>query len=55
MSKPVEIPSIDGYEYYWGDGCPHCKIVADFMETWEGKDKIKITKFEVWNNTKMRQ
>ncbi len=52
MSKPVEIPSIDGYEYYWGDGCPHCKIVADFMETWEGKDKIKITKFEVWNNTK---
>jgi glutaredoxin len=48
----VEIPKIDGYEYYWGDGCPHCKIVAEFMETWDGKDKFKITKYEVWNNTK---
>lgn len=52
FSKPTEISPISGYEYYWGDGCPHCKIVADFMETWSGKDKIKLTKFEVWNNTK---
>ncbi len=27
FSKPVEIPELSGYEYYWGDGCPHCKIV----------------------------
>lgn len=52
FSKPVEIPALSGYEYYWGDGCPHCKIVADFMETWSGKDKINIKKLEVWNNTK---
>lgn len=51
-SKPQEIPPISGYEYFWGDGCPHCKIVADFMETWSGKDKINIKKLEVWNNTK---
>lgn len=52
FSKPTVVSEISGYEYYWGDGCPHCKIVADFMDTWTGKDKIKITKLEVWNNTK---
>jgi hypothetical protein len=38
------------YEYYWGLGCPHCEIVAKFMESWDKKDKINIKKFEVWNN-----
>lgn len=52
FSKPTQVPAISGYEYFWGDGCPHCKIVADFMETWSGKDKINIKKLEVWNNTK---
>jgi len=52
VSKPTEVPTADGYEYYWGDGCPSCKVVADFLDSWEGKDKIKITKLEVWNNTK---
>lgn len=51
-SKPIPSPEPNTYEYFWGDGCPHCKIVADFMETWSGKDKIKINKLEVWNNTK---
>ncbi|MFZ3301606.1 MAG: hypothetical protein WA152_02765 [Microgenomates group bacterium] len=52
FSKPVEIPELSGYEYYWGDGCPHCKIVDEFFSTWSGKDKINIKKLEVWNNTK---
>ncbi|EKE05670.1 MAG: hypothetical protein ACD_19C00183G0001 [uncultured bacterium] len=51
-SKPIPSLEPNTYEYFWGDGCPHCKIVADFMETWSGKDKIKIKKLEVWNNTK---
>lgn len=51
-SKLTPTPEPNTYEYFWGDGCPHCKIVADFMETWSGKDKIKIKKLEVWNNTK---
>lgn len=51
-SKPTPSPEPNTYEYFWGDGCPHCKIVADFMETWSGKDKINIKKLEVWNNTK---
>lgn len=52
FSKPVEIPPLTSYEYYWGNGCPHCKIVDDFFGTWENKDKINIKKFEVWSNTK---
>ena len=47
-TKPLEPPT--NYEYYWGDGCPHCAKVATFMDTWENKDKIDITKYEVWNN-----
>jgi hypothetical protein len=38
------------YEYYWGAGCPHCAVVAEFLDTWEGKEKVKIDKYEVWNN-----
>ncbi|MEK7526216.1 MAG: hypothetical protein AAB546_01920, partial [Patescibacteria group bacterium] len=38
------------YEYYWGAGCPHCAVVADFLDTWDGRDKVKIDKYEVWNN-----
>ena len=51
-SKPIPTLEPNTYEYFWGDGCPHCKIVAEFMETWSGKDKVKINKLEVWNNTK---
>jgi len=45
LENPTEI------EYFWGDGCPHCENVAEFIETWEKKDEIKINKMEVWYNT----
>lgn len=38
------------YEYFWGDGCPHCKNVQSFMDTWDKKDQINISKLEVWYN-----
>jgi hypothetical protein len=47
-STPIANPT--GYEYFWGDGCPHCANVAAFMETWGGRDKIKIDKKEVYKN-----
>lgn len=48
-----EIPSSSTfYEYFWGDGCPHCVTVANFFENWDKKDKFQITKYEVWNSTK---
>jgi len=50
------LPSPASYEYYWGDGCPHCVNVESFLEGWDpptGKagKKVQITKYEVWNNT----
>ncbi|MFH0937484.1 MAG: hypothetical protein V1808_04285 [Candidatus Daviesbacteria bacterium] len=35
------------YEYFWGEGCPHCANVEKFLENWEGKDKIKLEKKEI--------
>lgn len=48
---PTPSPAPDTYEYFWGDGCPHCENVAKFMETWDKIDNIKLAKMEVWKNT----
>ena len=37
-------------EYYWGDGCPHCAKVQEFLDGWDKKDEVKIEKFETWYN-----
>jgi len=44
------VPPLTGYEYYWGNGCPHCEVVDEFLVTWEGKDKVAVEKREVWYN-----
>lgn len=49
-SKPIPTPEPNTYQYFWGNGCPHCANVAKFEETWTGKDKIKMNKLEVWNS-----
>ncbi len=49
-SSPVPTPAPNTYEYFWGDGCPHCAKVEEFMNSWDKKDKIKLTKMEVWKN-----
>jgi len=36
--------------YYWGDGCPHCKVVSDFIEANNIADKVFFEKKEVWSN-----
>lgn len=36
--------------YYWGDGCPHCKVVSDFLEANNIADKVSFEKKEVWSN-----
>ncbi|KKR62897.1 hypothetical protein A2210_00370 [Candidatus Woesebacteria bacterium RIFOXYA1_FULL_40_18] len=50
QSQTSDTPLPTAYEYFWGDGCPHCAIVEEFLNSWEGKDKIAIDKKEVWNN-----
>lgn len=37
-------------EYFWLEGCPHCKNVQDFIDSWEKKDQIKIEKLESQTN-----
>ena len=54
-SKPITYSLPANLTYYWGDGCPHCKIVEDFLSTWappidEAGKKVQIDKREVWNN-----
>jgi len=48
--KPVVIPEKEAgtYEYFWGNGCPHCAAVQEFYDKWEKKDSIKLVKYEVW-------
>lgn len=54
LSQEVASPSAQDiagtFEYFWGNTCPHCTNVAEFIETWVFKDKIKITKLEVYDN-----
>ena len=47
-TAPPSLP--DSYEYYWGEGCPHCANVEEFLSTWENRDKVQIDKKEVYNN-----
>jgi len=36
--------------FYWGDGCPHCKNVEDWLDKNNTDTKIKINYKEVYNN-----
>lgn len=36
--------------YYWGDGCPHCKVVSDFLEANNVTDTVSFEKKEVWSD-----
>ncbi len=58
--KQVEIPQKEAntYEYFWGNGCPHCKVVADFFNSSDKDEKVNLVKYEVWydqNNTKIME
>lgn len=51
FSKPQnQTPLPASYEYFWGDGCPHCANVQAFFETWDKKDRVHISKLEVWGS-----
>ncbi len=46
--EPATAPTT--YEYFWGDGCPHCAKVAEFFDSTDKDEKAKLEKKEVWNN-----
>ena len=49
-AKPETVPPLSGYEYFWGNGCPHCENVDKFFQSWKDKDKLTLNKMEVWYN-----
>lgn len=46
--KPVVVP--EGIILFYGQGCPHCKIVDDFITQNNIKGKVKFSNLEVWYN-----
>jgi hypothetical protein len=48
FSKPISTPV--GIILFYGEGCPHCKIVDDFISQNKIEDKVKFTRLEVFNN-----
>jgi hypothetical protein len=47
-SAPVPTPLPEGLVLFYGNGCPHCKIVEDFISQNNIDQKVKLTKLEVW-------
>lgn len=50
--KDIDIPARDeaAYEYFWGNGCPHCADVQSFFDGWDKYNQTNIIKREVWYN-----
>ena len=44
--KPVAIP--EGILLFYGEGCPHCKVVEGFLNQNKISDKVKFSQLEVW-------
>ncbi len=40
----------EGTILFYGEECPHCKIVEDYISANNVKDKVKFTELEVFNN-----
>lgn len=45
---PADNP--DAVVYYYGEGCPHCKAIDEFISANGIADKVSFDKKEVWNN-----
>lgn len=39
-----------GIVLFYGDGCPHCKIVDDFIAENKIEEKVKFSRLEIFNN-----
>ena len=36
--------------YYYGEGCPHCKVVQEFIDANNITEKVSFEKKEVWSS-----
>ena len=41
---------VDNDIFYWGDGCPHCQDVKDWMAEQKVSEKMEVISKEVYNN-----
>lgn len=41
---------VSGIILFYGDGCPHCVVVDDFIESNNIEQKVEFTRLEVFNN-----
>lgn len=48
IAPTTPLPS--GIVLYYGDTCPHCKVVSQFIEENKIKDKVTFEEKEVYNN-----
>ena len=48
QSEIVDDPSV--IVYYYGEGCPHCKVVNDFLVANNIAEKMTFEKKEVWSD-----
>ncbi|MFZ2187390.1 MAG: glutaredoxin domain-containing protein [Candidatus Moraniibacteriota bacterium] len=48
QSQIVDDP--DAIVYYYGEGCPHCKVVQDFLDDNDIAAKVSFEKKEVWSD-----
>ncbi len=46
--ETITLPS--SLEFFWLEGCSHCKNVEEFINSWDKKDQIKIDKLEAQIN-----
>lgn len=46
--QPVAIP--EGIILFYGDGCPHCKVVDDYITQNDIESKVSFARLEVWFN-----
>jgi len=50
MFGKATAPTTSGIIFYYGDGCPHCLKVEEFIKNNNLDVKIKIERKEVWHN-----
>jgi len=48
--NPGKVIAPDGIILFYGDGCPHCENVEDFISENNIEDKMAFSRLEVWNN-----
>lgn len=47
-SQPTDDPN--AVVYYYGEGCPHCKVINEFLTANNVAEKMSFEKKEVWGN-----